>query len=82
MPTDNRSVKSKTVPKKKTGPKTGARGRPVNPARLRKIVDMRDTKGWTFSKIAQHLGDDPPMTEQAVYLAYMRWGDWIRNEYY
>lgn len=65
---------------KKRGPK-GARGRPVNPTRLKKIVDLRDNKGWTFSKIAQHLGDDPPMTEQAIYTAYMRWGDWIRERY-
>ena len=80
MPTENRSVKSKTAPKKKKrGPKTGARGRPVNPERIRKIVELRDKKGWTFLKISEHLGDTPPMTEQAIYLAYMRWGDWSRK---
>jgi hypothetical protein len=67
-----------TPTRKKRGPKTGARGRPVNPTRLRKIVEMRDTHGWPFSKIAQHLGDDPPMTEQAIYIAYTRWADWVR----
>lgn len=67
------------VKKKKRGPKTGARGRPVNPERIRKIVELRDKKGWTFLKIAEHLGDVPPMTEQAIYLAYMKWGDWIRK---
>jgi hypothetical protein len=67
-----------TEPKKR-GPKTGARGRPVNPERLRKIVKMRDVFKWPFSKIAKHLGDDPPMTEQAIYLAYNRWSDWVRE---
>lgn len=71
--------KERAAVKKKRGPKTGARGRPVNPERIRKIVELRDKKGWTFSKIAEQLGDIPPMTEQAIYLAYMKWGDWIRK---
>lgn len=71
--------KSSTKKAKKRGPKTGSRGRPVNPERIKKIVELRDNKGWTFSKISQHLGDTPPMTEQAIYLAYVKWGDWIRK---
>ena len=65
-----------SVKSSKRGPKNGPRGRPVNPSRIKKIVSLRDDKGWTFSKISQHLGDDPPMTEQAVYLAYNKWRDW------
>ena len=72
------AAQTKTA-KKKRGPKTGARGRPVNPARIKRIVELRDKKGWTFSKIAQSLGEDPPQTEQAIYLAYTKWGDWIRK---
>lgn len=67
-----------TKPKKR-GPKTGARGRPVNPDRIKKIVSLRDKEGWPFSKIAQNLGDYPPLTEQAIYLAYMKWSDWARS---
>lgn len=71
-------TKTKKTGLKKRGPK-GARGRPVNPERIRKIVKMRDEQNLSFSKIAQKLGDDPPMTEQAIYFAYTRWGDWIRE---
>lgn len=63
---------------KKRGPK-GARGRPVNPDRIRKIVKLRDEKGLSFLEIAKKLGDDPPMTEQAIYFAYTRWADWARG---
>lgn len=69
--------KPNTAPKKR-GPK-GARGRPVNPDRIRKIVKLRDEKGLSFLEIAQKLGDDPPMTEQAIYFAYTRWADWARD---
>lgn len=69
----------KKTPKKR-GPKTGARGRPVNPARIKRIVDLRDNNGWTFSRIAQSIGDDPPQTEQSIYLAYTRWRDWAKKQ--
>jgi hypothetical protein len=73
------TTKKTATKSKKRGPKTGPRNRPVNPERIRKIVELREGKGWTFSKIAQNLGDIPPMTEQAVYLAYYRWGDWVKK---
>ena len=66
------------VPKKR-GPK-GARGRPVNPERIHKIVKLRDEKELSFSQIAQKLGDEPPLTEQAVYIAYTKWADWSRKQ--
>ena len=69
---------TEVVPKRR-GPKSGSRGRPVNPERIRKIVEMRDNNGWSFSKIAQELGDDPPMTEQAIHHAYTKWHDWIKK---
>lgn len=71
------TTKLHTVPKKR-GPK-GARGRPVNPERIRKIVKLREEKGMSFSQIAQKLGDDPPLTEQAIYIAYTKWADWSRE---
>lgn len=72
------TVTKKGATPKKRGPK-GARGRPVNPERIHKIVKLRDEKGLSFSQIAQKLGDDPPMTEQAIYFAYTRWADWARE---
>lgn len=65
---------------KKRGPK-GPRGRPVNPARVHKIVTLRDEKNLSFSQIAQELGDDPPMTEQTIHYAYTRWAGWVRKNY-
>ncbi len=62
---------------KKRGPK-GARGRPVNPNRVRKIVHWRDVKNLTYREIAEKLeaADGYSQTEQAVYTAYTRWRDW------
>lgn len=65
---------TKRAPKKR-GPK-GARGRPVNPARVRKIVRMRED-GMTFYAIASILSKEYPITEQAINTAYLRWRDWV-----
>lgn len=70
--------KALTTPKKR-GPKSGSRGRPVNPERIRRIVEMRDVNEWSFLKIAQELGDDPPLTEQAIFLAYSKWREWVKK---
>lgn len=68
--------------KKKTGPK-GGRDTPVNGARVRLIVQLRDGKGMQFPAIAKRLSNDEgyEISTQGVFALYKRWRPWaIKTE--